>query len=302
MAYARSLASNEKVQYNANPFTDPHRASYKFSLHPDPSRWGYDVSPGSVDADDWLHKPEKNINDTGSIWNTRGIPTIGCLLLLILCLVGLFLGFPLQDAIRKSFMPKNGGYNLGGINATGQIMEGVYAMVDKETPQNVRTKVSPVDGRTMQLVFSDEFNQDGRTFWPGDDPFWEAADLYYWNTADLEYYDPQQAYTKDGHLVLELRQTDPIDNHNQSYAGGMITSWNKFCFTGGLIEGPYYEHAAGCFANSTNSQCAASWITRTRWFLACSMDDGQSRKSRLRCNDRRTMALQLRSLRHRNSP
>ena len=34
----------------------------------------------------------------------------------------------------------------------------------------------------MTLVFSDEFNQDGRTFYPGDDPFWEAVDLQYWAT------------------------------------------------------------------------------------------------------------------------
>ena len=32
----------------------------------------------------------------------------------------------------------------------------------------------------MQLVFSDEFNTDGRTFYPGDDPYWEAEDLHYW--------------------------------------------------------------------------------------------------------------------------
>jgi hypothetical protein len=30
------------------------------------------------------------------------------------------------------------------------------------------------------LVFSDEFNTDGRTFYPGDDPYWEAVDLHYW--------------------------------------------------------------------------------------------------------------------------
>jgi beta-glucan synthesis-associated protein KRE6 len=81
-------------------------------------------------------------------------------------LISISLVFPVQDAIRKSIMSTNGGYNLGGINSTGQIMEGVFALVDKDTPQDVQTKVSPVDGRNMQLVFSDEFNQDNRTFWP----------------------------------------------------------------------------------------------------------------------------------------
>jgi hypothetical protein len=86
---------------------------------------------------------------------------------------------------------------MGGINATGQISETVFSLIDKDTPQNLYTKVSPVDGRTMQLVFSDEFETEGRTFFPvgnpsavffvhangylqGDDPFWEAVDLYYW--------------------------------------------------------------------------------------------------------------------------
>lgn len=36
------------------------------------------------------------------------------------------------------------------------------------------------DGSEWQLVFSDEFNTDNRTFWPGDDPYWEAVDLHYW--------------------------------------------------------------------------------------------------------------------------
>jgi len=77
-------------------------------------------------------------------------------------------------------MSKNNGFNLGGINATGQIMEGRFSLIDKDTPRDVYTKTSPSDGRQLQLVFSDEFNVDGRTFWPGDDPFWEAVDLWYW--------------------------------------------------------------------------------------------------------------------------
>jgi hypothetical protein len=38
------------------------------------------------------------------------------------------------------------------------------------------------------LVFSDEFNTDGRTFYPGDDPYWEAVDLHYWQTNNLEWF------------------------------------------------------------------------------------------------------------------
>jgi beta-glucanase (GH16 family) len=52
-------------------------------------------------------------------------------------------------------------------------------MIDNDTPQSALTRVGG-DGNTYDLVFSDEFNTDGRTFYPGDDPYWEAADLHYW--------------------------------------------------------------------------------------------------------------------------
>ena len=45
-------------------------------------------------------------------------------------------------------------------------------------------------GEEWDLVFSDEFNTDGRSFYPGDDPFWEAENLHYWATNNLEWYSP----------------------------------------------------------------------------------------------------------------
>jgi len=60
-------------------------------------------------------------------------------------------------------------------------MVGNFGVIDEETPRDVYTKLSWADGETkMQLVFSDEFNTDGRSFYPGDDPYWEAVDLHYW--------------------------------------------------------------------------------------------------------------------------
>jgi beta-glucanase (GH16 family) len=59
-----------------------------------------------------------------------------------------------------------GGYNLGGINATGQLFQTSFSLIDKDTPQAAYTKASPVDGKTMNLVFSDEFEVEGRSFYP----------------------------------------------------------------------------------------------------------------------------------------
>ena len=76
-----------------------------------------------------------------------------------------------------------GGFNIGGINASGQIpsLLGNFGLIDKDTPQSAYTKSSYVDASVeLHLVFSDEFNVDGRSFYPGDDPYWEAVDLHYW--------------------------------------------------------------------------------------------------------------------------
>lgn len=75
-----------------------------------------------------------------------------------------------------------GGYNLGGTNASGQVpeMTGNFGLIDKDTPQDAYTYTSIEDGSEWDLVFSDEFNTEGRSFYPGDDPYWEAVDLHYW--------------------------------------------------------------------------------------------------------------------------
>lgn len=62
------------------------------------------------------------------------------------------------------------------------VLIGGWGLVDEETPEDALTKKSYGGGPDMKLVFSDEFNVDGRSFYPGDDPYWEAADLHYWAT------------------------------------------------------------------------------------------------------------------------
>ena len=59
-------------------------------------------------------------------------------------------------------------------------MEGNWGVIDLDTPKEAYTKASFTDGAELTLVFSDEFNVDGRSFYPGDDPYWEAENLHYW--------------------------------------------------------------------------------------------------------------------------
>lgn len=50
------------------------------------------------------------------------------------------------------------------------------------------TRQSTFNGEMLNLVFSDEFNNNNRTFYPGDDPFWTAPNIWYGATQDMEWY------------------------------------------------------------------------------------------------------------------
>jgi beta-glucan synthesis-associated protein KRE6 len=52
-------------------------------------------------------------------------------------------------------------------------------------------------------------------------------------TNNLEWYDPAAIVTRKGALEVTLSRKK---THGLDYEGGLMTSWNKFCFTGGLIE------------------------------------------------------------------
>ncbi|KAG7548902.1 hypothetical protein FFLO_03194 [Filobasidium floriforme] len=168
----------------------------------------------------------------------RSISNLGCVFLLILGLTALFAIWPIvksQVDRSKGNAGPVGGYNTGGINGTGQVptIPGHFSLIDRFTPESALKHVSLETGEEWDLVFSDEFNEEGRTFWPGDDPFWEAGDQHYWSTNNLEWYDPRMITTENGHLKITL---DKIPNHNLNYSGGLMTTWNKFCYTGGYFE------------------------------------------------------------------
>lgn len=147
------------------------------------------------DLDDPLHNPDPirdaALENSWTIFSARGWLNASALFILSFGLITLFGGYPIIAFYRRIHI-NVAGYNLGGINGTGQVpkLPGMRSLVDPDTDMSARTRVG-TDGRTYNLVFSDEFNTDGRTFWPGDDPYWEAVDLQYWPTGDLEWYDPQ---------------------------------------------------------------------------------------------------------------
>ncbi|KAJ3507620.1 hypothetical protein NLJ89_g6200 [Agrocybe chaxingu] len=216
--------------------------SEKYSLAPSPKTWGPPLDMQTSEPDDYLHNPDPRrdkVSDRGgTIVTTRGLANLGCLFILSAGLVMLFAGYPILSHVLTSAPSNQGGFNLGGINTSGQIPSfgNNYGLIDRDTPKEALTKKSYLSDEELVLVFSDEFNEDGRSFFPGDDPFWEAVDFHYWVTNDLEWYDANQPTTKDGALRLTIEVVDPVNNHDLDYKSGMVQSWNKFCFTGGLIE------------------------------------------------------------------
>ncbi|OMH82812.1 putative beta-glucan synthesis-associated protein [Zancudomyces culisetae] len=105
--------------------------------------------------------------------------------------------------------------------------------IDPDTPESGKTFTAST-GEVWKLVFSDEFNKDGRSFEPGKDKVWVSQDYFYWPTNDLEYYSPKNVKTSKGSLVLTMEEKSTDGGHN--FTSGMVSSWNKFCFQGGYIE------------------------------------------------------------------
>ncbi|EDR01855.1 glycoside hydrolase family 16 protein, partial [Laccaria bicolor S238N-H82] len=191
------------------------------------------------EPDDYLHTPDPHHLDskhTTDFFSVRAMMNVGGMFATCVALLALFLIYPISMHFTIHQQGKFGGFNLGGINASGQVpsMPGNWGLIDLDTPPNLYTKPSYHDpSQTLQLVFSDEFNTDGRTFYPGDDPYWEAVDLHYWQTKNLEWNDPAAITTSNGSLLITLSEQQ---THGLDFQGGLLSTWNKFCFTGGLFE------------------------------------------------------------------
>lgn len=126
--------------------------------------------------------------------------------------------------------------------------EPLSVWIDPDTPEEVFTTQSlGAGGGRYELIMSDEFNDDGREFADGHDPKWTALDRPDTVNDALQYYESSMVTTRNGFLNITTVNEDVTwagwnDNRNQEeiytrhYKSGMIQGWNKFCFTGGIIE------------------------------------------------------------------
>ncbi|MCJ1243946.1 hypothetical protein MMC30_001143 [Trapelia coarctata] len=236
-SWSSDAGSRDIRNYSSNPFEDsraPSRAgsdddnvntqtvSEKYNILPSA---GLLLFPEDVEKDDWLHNPDPNEKERREceVFTKRGLVNVGGLALITLGVLVLFIGYPVLTVIQKYTNPPGpcatnpNCINVGKIPLLKNLRTG---LIDPDTPSSAMTKTS-VDGTTLKLVFSDEFNTPGRTFYPGDDPYWTA------------WYDPDAVTTNNG--VLEIR-FDAFQNHGLNYRSGMVQSWNQMCFQGGHLE------------------------------------------------------------------
>ncbi|WWC89094.1 uncharacterized protein L201_004012 [Kwoniella dendrophila CBS 6074] len=237
--YGRDSLSSSKFGPTAQLGSSAITSSYEVESQQLHQRFTHDELQDQDDEmDDHLHTftaaEQKNIDHNSNFaWNSwRGWANAITLITLAMLAVGLFALYPILDFYLvddNELGAKTSGYNLGGINSTGQYpsIPNLPKLIDDDTPDDVKTRTG-FDGEEWSLVFSDEFNKDGRTFYPGDDPFWTAVDIHYWGTLDFEWLDPSAVTTKDGKLVLAMTQ-EPI--HDLNLKSAQIQSWNQMCFS-----------------------------------------------------------------------
>lgn len=119
--------------------------------------------------------------------------------------------------------------------------------VDRDTPLSGLSTHSYTDGELLRLVFSDEFNEAGRSFRDGDDPRWTSMHKDDYTNFALQFYHQDLASTSNGFLNIStvIRDisfdvNDILNANNKrktkNYQSGMVQGWNKFCFTGGTLE------------------------------------------------------------------
>lgn len=113
------------------------------------------------EPDDYLHDVDPvrdaRLDSHFDIFSMRGWANMSMLILVAGGLIILFAGYPVIRAVVGTRSPTFGGFNLGGINGSGQIpdLPGVRPLVDNDTPDNVKLRTG-FDGHQYKLVFSDK--------------------------------------------------------------------------------------------------------------------------------------------------
>ncbi|CAN0308956.1 unnamed protein product [Ascophyllum nodosum] len=127
--------------------------------------------------------------------------------------------------------------------------------IDPDTAEENWATTSLYDGSDYELIMSDEFELDGRTFADGHDPMWTSAT----HSDDAQtssglgsqhFYNASYGTTSKGAGCMNITTTDEktewrgynpftrkYETLSKNFRSSMINSWNKFCFTGESVGG-----------------------------------------------------------------
>ncbi|QRG40952.1 hypothetical protein FDK38_005446 [Candidozyma auris] len=246
--------SSETTSSNGENVSDPFLAKVDLSPFGGYPAHQFPLHIDEKEPDDYLHNPDPIADaayDKNRFWydlkhmdRRVGWGLVGFILLLVAALA-VFIVLPVVSfsGVTNPYRPEvyevltQYKYPLSSSIRT--------SLIDPDTPDDEYTRVNS-KGEEWVLTFSDEFNAEGRTFYDGDDQFFQGVDIHYQATQDLEWYDPDAATTSNGTLHITL---DAYKNHNLFYRSAMLQSWNKLCFTQGLIVTsvnlPNYGHKMG---------------------------------------------------------
>jgi beta-glucanase (GH16 family) len=124
--------------------------------------------------------------------------------------------------------------------------------IDPDTQAQHKYIHSFSDKKKYTLIMSDEFNRDGRSFKDGHDPMWTAIDKSDDDQTSsgkksLQFYNYTMITTKGGNLVISTNTEDTewkgwnpyekkYEKMSRHFKSGMLQGWNKFCYTGGVID------------------------------------------------------------------
>ena len=120
--------------------------------------------------------------------------------------------------------------------------------IDMDTPADACSTISERSNRPQVLVFSDEFERPSRSFADGHDSRWTALEIMATGNSQINYYNASHASTQDGKLHIQASSQTATYRTGSWTSNGepvfayapvqtaMVQSWNKFCFTGGIVE------------------------------------------------------------------
>lgn len=165
-----SFSNHSRPESSNNSHTSRSGSAIGLVAQQGPMRPAPTWTARDAELDDRLHNasPSDKFRERSCVaFSARGWLNMTALVFLVGGLITLFAGYPIIQYVGRPVAQKYGAFNVGGINATGQVpfINNLPTLIDAQTPANALSRTG-FDGKKYVLMFSDEFNTDDRTYVP----------------------------------------------------------------------------------------------------------------------------------------